>query len=152
MSSRKAECYAAVFNFIDEKIFKLEPSSIMTDWEAGMRKALRSCYPNAMLRGCWYHYCAAIRKKCLTLGLHGTLQSCANARFIKQQIMSLPLLPTEHFECGYAYIKSMAKNMNLTSTFEPLFEYFDRYWIGQVKSFHIFTKLKTFTSMRIRVL
>lgn len=132
MSNRTTESYKAVFDFIESRIFKLEPTGLMTDWEAGMRNALRVCYPEAILRGCWYHFCAAIRKKCLMLGLHSILKYEADARLIKFQITSLPLLPPESFEEGYEYIKNMAKDFDLFSTFQALFSYFEGYWIGQV--------------------
>lgn len=108
MSSRKTESYEAVFKYIEDNVFKLEPSGLMTDWEAGMRKALRICFPNADLRGCWFHYCQAIRKKFAKLGLHYTLVSSMDARMVKQAIMALPLLPPEKFEEGYDHIKDIA--------------------------------------------
>lgn len=132
MSNRKCESYEAVFKYIEEHIFKLEPAGLMSDWEAGMRNALQICYPTAKLRGCWYHYCAAIRKKCLKLGLHSVLKSDASARLIKHQIMSLPLLPSEHFLEGYQHIKETAVEAKLLTKFKPLFQYFENYWILQV--------------------
>lgn len=135
MSNRKAQSYEAVFNFIENRIFKLKPKGLMTDWEAGMRNALRKCYPEATLRGCWYHFCAAIRKKCLVIGLHSILKCNADARLIKKLITSLPLLPPENFEEGYAHIKNMANEFDLSSEFETLFSYFENYWINQVLSF-----------------
>lgn len=63
MTNKTAECYTAVFNFIKNNIFDLKPAIIMTDWETGLRCAIRTCFPNSTLKGCWYHYCAALRKK-----------------------------------------------------------------------------------------
>lgn len=103
MTKKSADCYAAVFNYIKNHVFDLKPAMIMTDWEAGMRCAIRTCFPNSILKGCWYHYCAALRKKLLRFGLHRELKENALARLIKQMMMSLPLLPQEMFEEGYTH-------------------------------------------------
>lgn len=103
MTKKTTECYMAIFNLIEKSVFKLEPSGIMTDFEAGLRSALRTCYPKAILRGCWYHYCAAVRKKMFKIGLHRELETNADARMLKQLVMSLPLLPSENQKRIRAY-------------------------------------------------
>lgn len=135
MTSKSADCYTAVFNYIKEYVFDLQPTTIMTimtDWETGMRCAIRTCFPNCALKGCWYHYCAALRKKMLKLGLHSDLKLNANARLIKQMMMSLPLLPSEKFAEGYEHIQTLTKEHDLWNTFKHFFTYFNSYWIAQV--------------------
>lgn len=104
----------------------------MTDWESGMRCAIRTVFPDSVLNGCWYHYCAALRKKLISFGLYGLLKKNANARLIKQMMLSLPLLPHEMFEEGYAHVKLLAKEYQLGNKFKLFFKYYDNYWIGQV--------------------
>lgn len=132
MSSKTAVCYEAIFKFIEAKVFKLEPGEFVTDFELGMRSAINKCYPEVPLRGCWYHFCAALRKKLLKLGLHNLLKSSSLARIIKKQLMSIPLLPVEYFKEGYDHIKRSAENWNLSASFEGMFTYFESYWFSQV--------------------
>lgn len=68
MSNRLTECYSAVFNFIETNVFKLEPTEFITDFEPSMRKAINTVYPGIALRGCWFHYCRAIKKMAIKLG------------------------------------------------------------------------------------
>lgn len=96
-----------------------------------MRKAIKECYPKTVLRGCWYHYCAAIRKKCIKLGLHFVLKTNAYAKMILQQVMSLPLLPSECFDEGLAHIKRAVIQCSLSKTFAKFFKYFV-FWIQEV--------------------
>lgn len=131
MSNRTAESYQAVIEYIEKNVFKLEPASLMTDWELGMRKALKTCYPNSILRGCWFHYCSSLKKKLLNLGLNGVLKSCADAKMIVQQFMSLPLLPKEHFGAGLNHIKSIIQQCQLSPTFRTFLTYFN-FWVNQV--------------------
>lgn len=132
MSSKTTVCYESIFKFIETNVFKLEPGEFVTDFELGMRAAINKCYPTVPLRGCWYHYCAALRKKLLKLGLHDLLKSNALARIIKIELMSLPLLPAEYFKEGYEYIKTSAKTWKLSASFKEMFAYFENYWFAQV--------------------
>lgn len=135
MTHRNAESYSRVFQFIEEKLLKLEPDEFITDFEGGMRKAIEQFYPHATLRGCWYHYSAALRKKILCLGLGWLIKEDENARNLKKMIMSLPLLPAEDFMQGYNHIKILAESWKLLLEFRPFFKYFEEYWIVQVSSF-----------------
>lgn len=53
MNSKKQKCYEAILRYIEEKVIKLNPKSFHTDYEAGLRAALRTVYANVQLRGCW---------------------------------------------------------------------------------------------------
>lgn len=107
---------------------------MITDFEAGMRKAIREYFPNIILRGCWYHYCAAVRKKCIKLGLHYVLKTNAYAKMILKQVMSLPLLPFECFDEGLAHIKRVVSQCGLSKTFARFFIYFV-FWIEEVYNY-----------------
>lgn len=133
MSERTSACYQAVFKYIEDKIFKLEPSEIITDFETGMRHAINKFYPDVILRGCWYHYCAALRKRLLKLGLHQLLKTNYFAKCVKKMLMNLPLLPVERFIEGYEYIISSAKDNSIFNEFKGMFKYFEEYWFAVVR-------------------
>lgn len=132
MTKRTTECYNAVFEFIEKRLLKLEPDEFITDFEQAMRNAIQKRYPNAVLRGCWYHFCAAIRKKMMSLGLHSLLKSNSKAAKIKIMLMNLPLLPAKHFSEGYQHIKCKARKYGLLQKFQKFFVYFENYWFAQV--------------------
>lgn len=135
MTHKNTESYSRVFRFIEEKLLKLEPAEFITDFEGGMRKAVEECYPHTRLRGCWYHYSAALRKRLLYLGLNKLIKNDDNARSIKKMTMSLPLLPEEDFMQGYNHIRGLADKWKLSKKFSSFFAYFDQYWILQVSLF-----------------
>lgn len=132
MSGKKAKAYRNVFEYIEQHIFKLEPVQFITDFEAGMRKAIKFCYPSAILLGCWFHYCSAIRRRVLRLRLYRLIAENRNARSIYRKLLSWPLLPQNHMKEGYDIILKEADRNCLLSTFKNLFKYFDRYWLKQV--------------------
>lgn len=131
MTKRNTECYTSVFKYV-ESVFQLEPKEIITDFEQAMRNSLRMVYPNTTLRGCWFHFCAALRKKHLKLGMHKLLKENDSAKQIQKMLMCLPLLPPKNFKEGYAYIKRCAEDWHLHKKFSKIFKYFENYWILQV--------------------
>lgn len=133
MTRRTTEIYKEVFRFIEKKIFKLRPAAFITDFEAAMRKAIRRCYRKAILRGCWYHYSAAIRKKMVKLHLLGLIKHSDKARTIKVMMQGLPLLPPGSFMDGYRHVKHLAHEWKLFTKFKKFFSYYERFWIAEVR-------------------
>lgn len=141
MTSKAANCYDDVFEYLDN-IFNLQPKQFMCDFEGGMRKSLKKKYPNASMKGCWFHYCACIRKRARKLGVSKLWnqksrkennEAATEAKKIYKMVQSLPLLPEKYFFVGYQYVKCSASKINLDKQFAKLFEYFDRTWIMEVR-------------------
>lgn len=132
MTNKTTALYNSIFEYIEYKVFKLQPNGFMTDFEGGLRKSIAHSYPEAVLRGCLFHFCDAIRRMCLKLGLHSLLISNPDAKLIKYMLMSLPLLPANMIEEGYAHIKETARNASLLYDLSKLFKYFENYWMQQV--------------------
>lgn len=132
MSNRKTECYEDVFRFIEEKVFKLEPAEFITDFELAMRKAISKCFKGTTLRGCWFHYCTALRKNALRLGMDSLFKKSSTARLIYHQLMSLPLLPPDEILRGHDYVIKKAKSEGLYEQFRALFKYFSSQWLVEV--------------------
>lgn len=134
MTNRTNECYSAVFKYIEDYIFKLEPDEIITDFEGGLRLAINKYFPQAVLRGCWFHYCKKLREKFIKLGLSSLLKDNPKATLIKYELMNLPLLPSKYFNQGFNHIKHLSRSYGLETKLCKVFEYF-QYWIQQVKLF-----------------
>lgn len=135
MSGKRAELYKKVFDFIEKKLIKLNPASFMTDFEAGMRKAINEFYPDAILNGCWYHFCAAVRRKLLSFDMHQLISNVPAAKSIYRKILSLPLLPAEVIMDGYNIVKQEAIAAGLDEKFKKFYEYFEQYWLFIVSSY-----------------
>lgn len=132
MSCRTAECYKAVFKFIEDNICELKPTEFITDFELGMRKAINDFYPNARLRGCWFHYCRAIKRKATSLGLFIFIRDDKKANRIYYKMLMLPLLPSQQFMEAYNIVKQEANRDGVFGKFKSLFGYYDSYWLVQV--------------------
>lgn len=134
MSNKSAQIYQAVFEFIEQYVFEMKPAEFMTDFELGMRKAINTCYPNAILRGCWFHFKAALRRRFMNLHMYRVITDDLNARKIYRMLSNLPLLPLQSIEKGYQMIKEEAQSKKLLKVFKKIFIYFERYWLNLVVS------------------
>lgn len=105
----------------------------MTDYEDGMRLAIKKQWPKAAIHGCWFHYKRAINRKCRSFGMKRILDKNANARKVKEMLMNIPLLSSEQIHEGYANIKEFAAQKRVERCFAELFGYFERYWLKQVR-------------------
>lgn len=142
MNRKTPECYMAVFRFIEKKLLKLEPFIVMTDYEDGLRKAVKKCWPNVSIRGCWWHYKRAVHKKCISFGMAKIFKKRAEAREIKRMLTNIPLLPEESVVEGYARVKEYARKKNMLESFRETFKYYEQYWLKQVCFiFHSFLQL-----------
>lgn len=138
MSSKKAELYKEVFDYLEKKLIRLNPASFMADFEAGLRKAINEYYPEAILFGCWFHFCAAVRRKCLSFNMHKLITTVPAARSIYRMILSLPLLPSNSILEGYEIVKREATSEGLDKEFQKIFKYFEEFWLFLVSSKFVF--------------
>lgn len=130
MDSKKTESYISVFKYIEENVFHLQPNQFITDWESGLRAALSTVYPNVPLKGCWYHYCSAVRRKARSLGMTDLLKSNTKAYLTYKRILCIPLLPADSIITGFSEIKATARKERLFGKFAELFKYFEDYWLN----------------------
>lgn len=132
MTRKTAESYFAVFKFIEEKLFKFEPTEMMTDYEEGLRLAIKNRWPNTRIRGCLWHYKRAINKKCKSMGMTSLFKHNKHARKIKTMLSNLPLLPEHLLIKGYDSIINFTRSKKLNKRFQNVFSYFEGYWIKKV--------------------
>lgn len=153
MTRKTAGAYSGLFEFVEKKLFNLEPTETMTDFEEGLRSAIKSRWPNASIKGCLWHFKRAIEKKCKSLGMHNLFKKNKVARKIKSMLMNVPLLPEHLLVDGYQSIKDFTHRNKLNKRFEEVFSYFEGYWLKQVylsfkhRSFHS-TITKTMPSVQ----
>lgn len=135
MTHKSAECYTDLFKYIENHVFQLQPAQVMTDWESALRLAINNVYPSTDIKGCWFHYCSAIRRKAekVVKDFH-LLKTDKNAYEIYRQLLSIPLLPSEYIEDGYHAVKHKARFDGLFEKFKALFEYYEEQWLKVVCS------------------
>lgn len=138
MTRKTADCYIAVFKLIEEKLFKMQPAEMMTDFEDGMRLAIKRVWPDIVLRGCWFHFCRSILRKSVKLGMKKLIKKNRRAKVVRKALMCIPLLPADKLQDGFDCILEYARSRNLIKRFHRLFSYVQSYWLDSQVSFESF--------------
>lgn len=149
MTNKSTELYERIFKYIEKNIFKLQPARFMADFESGLRKAIKNCYPYVALNGCWYHYCCSIRRRLVSIHMHQFIENHHEARIIYRKLLSLPLLPAQSIVGGFDMIKAEAKAHGIYKEFKKFFEYFNDYWLELVMKKNIKESIEHILSLRL---
>lgn len=91
MTRKTTAAYLGVFKFIEQKLFKLKPVLIMTDYEDGLRLGIRKHWPEVDIRGCWFHLKRAVNRKCKSFGLKIVIDKNSDARKVKNMLVNIKL-------------------------------------------------------------
>lgn len=127
--SKSYQLYVKVFTYL-KHVMKIDPSKIMIDYEASMRKAVRVVWENASLKGCYFHFTQAIRRRVNSIkALSYLVKSDANAFKIYKMFMKLPLLPLEKIESGLQTILKFQDDLKLSKNFKSFNNYFISTWV-----------------------
>lgn len=134
MSKRTQLAYTRIFRYIDEHICSLLCARFYTDYEAAMKSALHSCFPDSRLVSCWFHFVQAIRRKVSKIpDLFHLVRTDEKAKMLYYKFQALALLRPDLIDDAFKDLSSAAIKYN--SSFEPFVEYFNRQWIKKVSSY-----------------
>lgn len=103
MTSHKTALYKIIFRELQNLFPAFNPTHIMSDYESGLRRAIKTTLPFTRILGCRFHYAQAIYRKIkgkfrlatyyknrTASDLHGKISG------LLRQYLSLPLLQTQH--------------------------------------------------------
>lgn len=132
MSNRTQIAYSHVFKYIDKYIFPLQCASFHSDYETAMKNALRSCFPQAQLLSCWFHFVQAIRKNVSQMALlFHLIRTNTDAAKLYYKFQALALLRADLITDAFNDLKNEGLRMN-TAAFQPFLKYFEKQWIKKV--------------------
>lgn len=142
MTNKTTQAYEDVFKFVNERLFPMQPSISMTDYEHALRNAIKNIWPNCEIRGCEFHFKQAINRKCKTFpDLRILLKNSFFARKTKKMLMNIAQLPASQIMQGLEAVRIYANKWKLSTQFAELFSYFERQWLREVRFFRTFCKL-----------
>ena len=96
----------------------------MADWEQASRNSASEIRPNAVVKGCFYHYTSAVQKRFQKLGLSSESNYPASRKTINH-VLCLPLLPSNKIVETFNEIK----RDNPPQTLAIWLQYVERQWI-----------------------
>ncbi|XP_037813343.1 uncharacterized protein LOC119604655 [Lucilia sericata] len=140
MSKKSEEAYTHMLHYLKSNILDLQPNRVITDYENGLRNAIKKLYPTVKLVGCWFHYTQALRRKALKIpGFINELNKNNQAKVFFNKFLYLPLLKPNDITAAYQILKADAmdvkyiKGKMTESYFQPFIKYFDSYWMKKEK-------------------
>lgn len=141
MTRKSQAAYSHLFKTI-QKSWNLQPAFITTDFEKGLRNALKQQYPAAELIGCWFHFSQALLRKAKKIkGFLQFLKTSDNAKKLFRKFRNLPLIREDKIIIAFTMFQTEAKNFG--AKFTTFIKYFEEEWIKKVgpNLFCVFRKL-----------
>lgn len=134
MNKKSKKCYSHFFQYVKQNSLNLDGATFMTDYEAGIRKAIRTEFPNSKLSGCWFHFCQAVRRRITTTNneLASYIRQNKQASFNYHKILTLPLLPASHILESFKKIQKDIESFDHHFKFASFLEYFEGQWLRKV--------------------
>ena len=124
-----------IYNEVFEKIIVLVKShtnlksfkdiKIMSDFEIGLRRAIKNKFEDCLLDGCYFHYCKAIWKKIKKLNLFKK-KLRYNTIIIVFCMKAYPFIKDDKKENFYNKMEVYCNNLG--ANYIKLINYFNKYW------------------------
>lgn len=112
------------------------PTTFVSDYEQGMRKAAKEVWPGVVLPGCAFHFNQTIRrnymKRVFPKPRKGSHASHAHSK-VKSMFMNLQYLPHKKIKRGFRAIGLYQINNGIAANFREFNDYFNNYWMRKVK-------------------
>ncbi len=80
---------------------RLQPRFVLTDFENAAINAFKYAFPGIKCKGCHFHYCQALWRKMVELGMKKSYEEDYELRDWLRLFMALPLVPVELVKNAY---------------------------------------------------
>ncbi|XP_030745753.1 uncharacterized protein LOC115874674 [Sitophilus oryzae] len=127
MERRTRPLYDAIFTYLSGTFDGFRNKTIITDYESALVASLRALYPDASLKGCFFHFCQALLRQAKTLGVLRQIRGHINGRKLLRKYYALALLPVAMVE--EAFNSLQGNNGELDNIFREFHNYVRRQWI-----------------------
>lgn len=131
MARKDVNSYRAVFRwlkqFAQDHNLEINPSNVVSDFEASLHSALQNELPNSRHHGCYFHYTQAVWRKVQTFGLAQMYSENAEIRKTIKKLISLALLPVATVRNSFNLLRESSNPLLL-----PLINYFNGQWMTRM--------------------
>ena len=103
LPAKDSPTYTRLFRLIVDKANELgmgqphgfRPNLVIIDFEAAIARSLRYVLRGVTIKGCYFHYCQALRRRYQRLGLTNYVYTPGTVRTVIYRLMCLPFVPVE---------------------------------------------------------
>ena len=139
MTNRSFHLYEKIFKYLRVEL-NMSAATYMCDFEIPLRKAIFEIWPESSVKGCYYHFTQALKRKKDSLShLASMIKTTEEANKIYQLFRRLAFKPKEDIEEEYTFILEYQKQLNLEQDFHAFNDYILKHWIqkAHIKDFCI---------------
>ncbi|KAG0439313.1 hypothetical protein DMUE_2517, partial [Dictyocoela muelleri] len=135
LDNKRYETYEMILGRIVCKLqdygISLIPATVLLDLEEASFKAISSIFPNAEIKGCYFHFGQAIWRKCVNLGFKTLYSNNPGIRKVVKLIMALPLVPFSHIDEGWNLLQRAM--LQIDENVSLLKGYFESTWMSNAR-------------------
>lgn len=98
LTSKRTALYREMIRQLQQSILRLsgqafQPDRVICDFEISLMTAIETDLPNAVIKGCYFHFCQSLWRKVQELGLSVLYRQNSSVKKVVRKIMSLAFLP-----------------------------------------------------------
>jgi hypothetical protein len=135
MNGKSEEDYKRVIGYVKQAATKLgirlNPKTIMTDFELAAINAFKYEFPGATNKGCFFHFNQCLYRKVCEVGLKTDYSESDTVNLLVRLSMILPLVPLNEISEAY-YIVTEYKPEVFCPKIEKFMDYVFTQWVGDV--------------------
>ena len=125
LPGKREVLYSNLLQQLDD-IADISPDTVLTDYELGLRNAVRSIWPGATLRGCYFHFTQCLWRRFAQSDLVPEYQvPGSDVRKAFKMVGALPFVPLGDVEMAWRHLKP-----TIPDDMAPFTSYFETTWMG----------------------
>ena len=120
--------YERLLDVLLEQCPDLDPRTIVLDFEQGAINAFRSRFPEASIKGCFFHLCQNVYKHVQSNGLQERYRQDADFALSIRMIPALAFVPPGDVINYYEHLENF-----VSEDADRVLSYFEKYYVGRLR-------------------
>jgi len=126
MSGKKTKDNRKVLKTLKTILPMVQTKTFVVDFETGLWKAIRHVFPEAIIKGCVFHFAHVLYRHIKTIGLKTANEANGDVHSLLRKTFALPLLPTEDIPEAFKKLKKKSAT-EMTNNY---FDYVEQTWMN----------------------
>ncbi|XP_039292681.1 uncharacterized protein LOC111044840 isoform X3 [Nilaparvata lugens] len=144
LTNATAETYRAILNFLKLNVVTWAVAHVTTDYERALIQGVRNAFPQTEAHGCWFHYCQAIWRRVVAIGLRAACLADQANMSVVRMIMSIPHLPPQRgapnsndtppfsMADGVEAVRTFINEGGVDDRLHMVLEYITQFWMRRI--------------------
>ena len=128
LPNKKETTYIDLFKCLDTML-GTKPTEVLCDFEKALMNAIKTCFPDAKVSNCNWHFCENIYRKVKNLGYQTEYNTNPEFSHAVNKLKALAFLPCDCVVRGYELLEDEIGHIIP----KELFDYFEENYIGELK-------------------